>query len=510
MNGASFAPAGGRRSGIAPGSIVSIFGENLGRETAAAEQLPLPTTLRGTTVTFNDFVAPLFFVSPGQLNVQVPSGFFFPRLKHVEVRVMTSFSVSESVGAELNSGDAGIFTLDQSGCGQGAVLNVAADGSVSSHGPANSVEPGGIVTIFATGLGVGDRLPPDGFPVPPDPLFPVSAGAGLDDLPAGVRVLFAGKAPGFVGLDQLNLQIGEDAPEGCAVPLSVGTATSRSQSVPLSIRRGGGQCEDPPDQTFGLVKWERKVTTSLDSETETQTFTAGFSGSPFQRLPELVPTFVVGNDRLPIEPGSCVINNYRVKGPSCPGFTRLLNAGELTLDAPGLGETRLQPVESADGPLYSLDLPPGALRAGSHHVLAEGESELAGFETAVPISDPIEITTDLSPGSVIDVGKNLSVSWTGAEPKGFVTMQVISRWPNNLTYGSTCLATAEQGQVTLTLIEGGLPLVYGEVEIIIRHFSNKELLDEFEADGLTLGGRHMWSYEFVFRDLLTSDASNLL
>ena len=499
MNGASFAPAGGRGSGIAPGSIVSIFGENLARETVAAEQLPLPTTLGGTTVTFNDFVAPLFFVSPDQLNVQVPSGFFFPRLKHVEVRVMTPFSVSESVGTELNSGDAGIFTLDQSGCGQGAVLNIAADGSVSLHGPSNSVEPGGIVTVFATGLGVGDQLPPDGFPVPSDPLFPVSASAGLDDLPAGVRVLFAGKAPGFVGLDQLNLQIAEDAPEGCAVPLWVGTPTSRSQSVPLSIHRGGAQCEDPPDQTFGLVEWERKVTTSLDSQTETETFTARFSGSPFQQVPELVPTII----------GGCRFGTYEAQGPSCPGFTRLLNAGELTLDAPGLGETRLQPVGSADGPVYSLDLSPGTLRSGSYHVLAEGESELAGFETAAPISDPIEITTDLSPRSVIDVGENLTVSWTGPDPKGFVTMQVISRAFNNLPWGLTCVGTAEQGRVTLTLQAGSLPLLPGEVEIIIRHFSNEELLDEFEADGLTLGGRHMWSYEFVFRDLLTSDALNL-
>jgi hypothetical protein len=57
---------------VVPGSIVSIFGTNLATTTAQASVVPLPMILVGTTVTFNGVTAPLYFVSPTQINLQVP------------------------------------------------------------------------------------------------------------------------------------------------------------------------------------------------------------------------------------------------------------------------------------------------------------------------------------------------------------------------------------------------------------------------------------------------------
>src|SRR5688572_17332326 len=67
VNGASF--SGGP---IASGTIVSIFGTGLARTTVSAPGLPLPTTLDGTVVTINSQAIPLFFVSPTQINAQIP------------------------------------------------------------------------------------------------------------------------------------------------------------------------------------------------------------------------------------------------------------------------------------------------------------------------------------------------------------------------------------------------------------------------------------------------------
>ena len=57
---------------IAPGAIVAIFGTDLASDTQVASDVPLPTTLGDTSVTFNNIPVPLFFVSGTQINAQVP------------------------------------------------------------------------------------------------------------------------------------------------------------------------------------------------------------------------------------------------------------------------------------------------------------------------------------------------------------------------------------------------------------------------------------------------------
>ena len=71
VNGASFAKATDPNGPVAPGTIVAVFGSNLSNSLAVASTVPLSTTLNGTTITFNGTAAPLFFVSGGQVNLQV-------------------------------------------------------------------------------------------------------------------------------------------------------------------------------------------------------------------------------------------------------------------------------------------------------------------------------------------------------------------------------------------------------------------------------------------------------
>ena len=58
---------------VAPGSLATIFGTNLASGTVSAAALPLPATLGGTTLTVGGVAAHLLYVSPGQINFQVPS-----------------------------------------------------------------------------------------------------------------------------------------------------------------------------------------------------------------------------------------------------------------------------------------------------------------------------------------------------------------------------------------------------------------------------------------------------
>ncbi len=66
VNAASFNP------GLAPGSLISIFGSNLSHGTVAAQQIPLPISMADTSVLINGAPAPLLYVSPGQINAQIP------------------------------------------------------------------------------------------------------------------------------------------------------------------------------------------------------------------------------------------------------------------------------------------------------------------------------------------------------------------------------------------------------------------------------------------------------
>lgn len=116
VNGASF--AGG--VALASGSITSLFGSNLAAATVIAESLPLPTTLGGVTVEVNGIAAPLFFVSPGQINFQIPHE--LEGQSEVSVTVTVDGVTSSPETVELAPSSPAIFSTDSSGSGQGAVL----------------------------------------------------------------------------------------------------------------------------------------------------------------------------------------------------------------------------------------------------------------------------------------------------------------------------------------------------------------------------------------------------
>ncbi len=175
VNAASYATGGPSGKAVAAGSLVSVFGRNLALVTQSAGDLPLPTTLGGTSVTVDGIAAPLLFVSPDQINLQLPSSGRYPLPSSDsldrQMVVTTPAGVSDPVPLDMVLGEGfGIFTLDGSGCGRGAVFNVSSDGSVSLNSPSNSASPGDFITVYGTGLVGFFNPPPDGSPALSDPL----------------------------------------------------------------------------------------------------------------------------------------------------------------------------------------------------------------------------------------------------------------------------------------------------------------------------------------------------
>jgi len=216
------------RTRMAAGAIVSLFGTNLVATTAAASGLPLPRTLGNTKVTYGTVDMPLFYASPGQINAQIPFEASFSGQFVVTVNGVARPPVSVS----LSSTAPGIFTTTQDGKGPGAVLGP--NGPVSAAAP---VARNDVVSLFVTGLGSVSPAGKTGEGAPSSPLSNVSATmeATIGGVPA--TVLFAGLAPGFVGLYQVNVRIPAQAPLGDTVPLILVAGGEYSNVATIAIRQ---------------------------------------------------------------------------------------------------------------------------------------------------------------------------------------------------------------------------------------------------------------------------------
>jgi uncharacterized protein (TIGR03437 family) len=124
----------------------------------------------------------------------------------------------------------GIFT---SGSGSGPAVIINQDGSLNSA--ANPAASGSVITLFATGEGLGQPAGIDGKPATaplPKPILPVTLNVGA--IPA--EILFAGAAPGYAGLMQINARLPRNAAPGTAsVLLRVGNAASQA-GVTIAVR----------------------------------------------------------------------------------------------------------------------------------------------------------------------------------------------------------------------------------------------------------------------------------
>lgn len=228
VNAASFLPGP-----LTPGEIISIFGSGIGPATGAGARLGAPSRLStfvaDTQVLFDGIPAPLFFVRSDQVNAQVPYGLAGRSATALEI--IYQGKVTNRITLPMAPSAPGVFTLG-GGKGQAVVLNP--DGSLNST--SRPAARGDIIVLYATGEGQTTPQGEDGklSAVPyPLPLLPVSVSIG--DLESNIR--FAGSAPGFAGLLQINAQIPLGASPGDTVPLllRIGQAASQ-QGVTGAIR----------------------------------------------------------------------------------------------------------------------------------------------------------------------------------------------------------------------------------------------------------------------------------
>jgi len=210
---------------IAPGSLISIYGSKLSAAIASSPDAPLRVALEGTSVLLDGTAIPLLFVSPGQVNAQVP---YEMRPGTIKVIVQSSAGASLPVDIKVAATAPGVLMAPQ---GNHALLwNIASGDLNSSDAPA---KPGQYVTAYVTGQGLVDPPVVSGAAAPVSPLsYPVAAvQVTVAGRPAEVQ--FAGLAPGFVGVLQLNVLI-PDVPSGEQIfEVSIGGVSANVTQVSI-------------------------------------------------------------------------------------------------------------------------------------------------------------------------------------------------------------------------------------------------------------------------------------
>jgi len=234
VNVASYRPATDPNGAIAPGANVAVFGTGLASVTQVALTLPLSSQLLDSCITFtagnNIFPAPLFFVSAGQINAQVPFE-LPPGTATVQVRRGDRVSAAQPVKVAAVS--PGIFSLNQQGTGPGAILHADSFQVVSDSAPA---QPGEFLIIFGSGLGAVQPSVPSGQPAPGgEPLARTVSEPVVNIAGIPASVVYSGLAPGFVGLYQVNVQVPMGAPSGTQpVQIIMSGVPSNTVSVAVS------------------------------------------------------------------------------------------------------------------------------------------------------------------------------------------------------------------------------------------------------------------------------------
>ena len=223
-------------SGVSPGLIVTIFGTFLGPQQVATAQLTddgmsLSKDLKTSQVLFDGVPGAMIYSSAAQASAVVPYSVAGKISTKVSVQYLgaTSNVLTIPVTAVLPA----IFTIDQSGKGQGAVLNP--DNTV--NGPTNAAARNSVIQVFATGEGVTNPVGVDGklavAPLPA-PVVKVTARIGA----ANANVVYAGAAPGLTaGVIQINIQVPPTATVGAAIPLVITIGAGNTQaSVTIAVK----------------------------------------------------------------------------------------------------------------------------------------------------------------------------------------------------------------------------------------------------------------------------------
>jgi uncharacterized protein (TIGR03437 family) len=213
---------------VAPGGLISIYGQQMSPVNIATQEIPLPTALGESCLTVNGIAVPMLFVSSQQINGQLPANV----TGSATMTLRTPGGISDNFYFSILSAAPSIFRSGIAGP-ETNLATVFRNDNGELITPTNPIHPNDIIIIYATGMGRTSPFVDSGMPAPADPLpsTVITANVTLGGVP--LTVLYAGLVPGEVGVYQVNALVPSGVPQGLDIPLVVAQAGS---STALSVR----------------------------------------------------------------------------------------------------------------------------------------------------------------------------------------------------------------------------------------------------------------------------------
>jgi len=514
VNAASYAPPGLPNSAIAQGSIFVIFGRNMGPTTLAQATFPLPTVLAGTsvrvTVGGQTVDCYLIYTSAGQVAAVLPS-----RTPVGTGTVTVTYNNQSSAPAAITvaASSFGIFTINQGGSGPGVIT----DANWQVNLITNSARPEQAMVLWGTGLG----------PV----TFDETRGAPVQDMKSAelevwvggkrARVDFAGRAPGFAGLDQINFVVPPGI-EGCYVPIAVRVKSVASNFATMAVSPRGGACSDPmsfseEDQgmigagkdtkigTIALSRLDITLPPGLPvSSYKNDVANASFLKYDYQKI--------VGSRGVSYATpfGQCIVYTFTgqefnplvdpVRPVGLDAGAALNLSGpkgnkQLTRQAPGYYSATL-----GGGMPGMPGAQPDYLEPGSYTVdNGSGGTDVGPFRATLNITSPV--VWDKAVGDTVSRGQDLPIRWSGGTPTEWVLIMGSSARSNpEVGAAFICTERAVAGSFTVpSLVLSALPASDPQGGMLIVGSSPLMERYKFKASGLDIGyfTYSMWSAKSV-------------
>jgi uncharacterized protein (TIGR03437 family) len=225
---ASVVSAADSKSPAAPGGLITVYGANLSPTNQATSQIPVPTALANSCITVNGQPIPLIFVSPSQVNAQMP----FQAVGAETVVVHTPGGTSDNFNLTVQPNSPAVFLSGVAGpqTNLPTIIRLA-NGLLATD--SNPIHPGDSLVIYLTGLGQTNPAGTTGYPAPGNPLSNALTATNVTLGGMSLPLTYAGLAPGEVGVNQINLNVPGGVPTGIAMPLTIKQGAG---SVTVSVR----------------------------------------------------------------------------------------------------------------------------------------------------------------------------------------------------------------------------------------------------------------------------------
>lgn len=462
-------------SPIAQGGIFVIKGTGLGPANLTADPKPFQnTSLGGTsiavTVGATTVNALMYYASDTQVAALLPSN--TPITSGGSFTVTYNGQTSAAVGHGLVASNVGIFTIDSSG--QGPAIVTYPDYSLVSPvkaancgGPATTcgaANPGDTLVLWATGLG------------PVNPPTGDASGAGLGqpiNVPltlyiGGVQatITYQGRS-GYIGLDQINFTVPNNAPNGCAVPLvaQIGTTGNTvSNTTLIAVANGSRTCTptNPAFAAIGTANIHQAVAAGpvTYGGIELRHFLNNGTGPGYQDSGRFTfakilnyvagtqPFFTTYIDDQPLS--TCVVfPNTNGNGTSPIGDLAPLDPGSsFTVKGPN-GSV---PVAGNPGQFRPILSAAGTfLVAGTYTITSNGGPDVGQINATVTIPASPTYLGPNPNGLTVTRSNGLTVTWNPNGSTGHVEIVLASALDNTFNTGSQAACTAPAGAGTFTI-----------------------------------------------------------